>query len=236
MFDFHCHFFNNEKVEWFVLNTGLNPETNKKVLESGYFKALGIHPTEVLNWKEDQIEVELYNIENLLKEKKINAIGEVGLDFKFSKDPKIVDWQKELFERFLELAENYDVPIIIHSREAEEEVSEILKTYYNLKAVLHSFNYSRLDLVEDLVEEGYYFTISFAYTKKLNYFIEKIPIEQILVESDYPFKSHGKTLDLIKKFLPKTIEKISEIKNLDKKETEKIIDENSFKLLELKSL
>ncbi len=233
MFDFHCHFFNNEKVEWYVLNTGLNPETNKKVIDSYYFKALGIHPTEVLKWKENEIEEEIYYIEEFLKNKKIHAIGEVGLDFKFSKDPKIKEWQKELFERFLELGEKYKVPVIIHSREAEEEVTNILQTYYSIKAVLHSFNYSRLDLVENLVEEGYYFTISFAYSKKLDYFIKKIPLGQILIESDYPFKSHGRKIELIKEFLPKTIEKIALLKGLTPEEAEKIIDNNSLKLLKI---
>jgi len=232
MFDFHCHFFNNEKVDYFVLNTGLDIETNRKVLNSEYYKALGIHPTQVLNIREDNVENELYFIEELLKKKKINAIGEVGLDYKFSKDPKIINWQKELFERFLELSEIYKVPIVIHSREAEEDIKNILETYYDLKIVLHSFNYSRLDLVEDLIDMNCYFTISFSYSKKLKFFIEKIPLNQILIESDYPFKSHGKTLEIAKKFLFSTIELISEIKNLNFEEVEKIIDKNSFELLE----
>ncbi|MEO2154328.1 MAG: TatD family hydrolase [Nanoarchaeota archaeon] len=239
MFDFHCHFFNNENVKWFILNNGLNPETNRKVLnldKKNYFKALGIHPTEVLKLTEDKIENELYFIEEKLKNKEIHAIGEVGLDYYWNKDPKIISFQKELFERFIDLAEKYKVPLVVHSREAEEDIVDLITTMSEtFPVVLHSFNYSRLDLVEDLLDYNTYFTVSFTYSKKFNYFVEKLPIEKILIESDYPYKSHGKTLELVKKFLPKTIEKIAEIKKIEKKEAEKIIDKNSFEVLNIKN-
>jgi len=235
MFDFHCHFFKNEEVDWFILNNGLNPETNRKVLSlnrPNYFKALGIHPTEVMKLTEDKIENELYFIEEKLKNKEIQAIGEVGLDYYWNKDPKVIQFQQELLERFIDLAETYKVPLVIHSREAEEDITNIIQTVRDdVPIVLHSFNYSRLDLVEELLDYNTYFTVSFAYSKKFSYFVDKLPIERILTESDYPYKSHGRTLELVKKFLPKTLEKIAEIKKLNKEEVEKIIDENSLKLL-----
>ena len=235
MFDFHCHFFNNEKVNWFVLNHGLNPKTNRIVLNSkkeNYFVALGIHPLEVTKLGEDEIESELYFIEEKLKKEEIEAIGETGLDYFWIKDPKYKDFQKELFERFIELAEKYKKPLVIHSREAEEEVLQMIETIDNTKVVLHSFNYRKEDLLKKVdYLDNVFFTVSFSYSKKFKEFIEKTPIEKILIESDYPYKRISKTLDEAKVFMEKTIELIAEIKGLEKEEAEKIIDKNSFLVL-----
>jgi TatD DNase family protein len=236
MFDFHCHFFNNEKVSWYILNNGLNPKTNRIVLNSkkeNYFVALGIHPIEVTKLGEDEIENELYFIEEKLKKNEIDAIGEVGLDYFWIKDPKYKDFQKELFERFIELAEKYKKPIVIHSRDAEEDVISMIESTDNLKIVLHSFNYRKEELTKRIIDyfDNVYFTVSFSYSKKFKSFINNLPLERTLLESDYPYKKISKTVEDAKKFMERTIELIGEIKGIPKEEVEKILDNNSFNLL-----
>ncbi|HIQ50856.1 MAG TPA: hypothetical protein EYH54_02700 [Nautiliaceae bacterium] len=238
MFDFHCHLFNNEKIEWFALNHGLNPKTNRIVLNSKkdkHFVALGIHPLEVTKLGEDEIENELYFIEEKLKKGEIQAIGETGLDYFWIKEPKYKDFQRELFERFIELAEEYKKPLVVHSREAEEEIVAMIETIDKVEVVLHSFNYRKEELVKKVLDslDNAYFTVSFSYSKKFKNFIKKIPIEKILLESDYPYKKISKTLKDAEIFMKKTIEIISEVKGLEREEVEKILDKNSFSVLKL---
>src|SRR3989338_9148035 len=114
----------------FIINNGLNSESNRKTLEfaekySIVRPALGLHPTELANFSEEKIAEEIGFIKN--NRKKIVAVGEVGLDYYWIKDAEKRKFQKKVFEKFIGLASELEKPLIVHSRDAENDVIEILE-------------------------------------------------------------------------------------------------------------
>ena len=128
--DTHCHIFdeyydNIDEIKelmdknnvYRVINNGTEKKSNQEILNKiqkyeWMYGAIGIHPEEVNNYSEE----DLVELENNINNKKVVAIGEIGLDYHYDKESK--DKQIELFEKQLKLAEKYNKPVIIHSREA----------------------------------------------------------------------------------------------------------------------
>ena len=125
----------NNNVRYYI-NNGCDTKSNKEVLESlkypEVFGAIGIHPEEVDSYSEEDIKF----IEDNLCNPKIVAIGEIGLDYYYTKENK--SEQIKLFEKQLKLAEKYNMPVIIHSRDATEDTINTLKKY-KVTGVIHSF-------------------------------------------------------------------------------------------------
>ena len=127
-----------ENKVYYLINNGCEKNSNKEVIESiakyqNVYGAIGIHPEEVENYSLEDIKYIKNNIDNA----KIVAIGEIGLDYHYSKDNK--EKQKELFAKQLMIAEENKLPVIVHSREATEDTINILKKY-QVKGVIHSFS------------------------------------------------------------------------------------------------
>lgn len=237
--DVHSHLFmykDDKKIEEnigkvnYIIENGLEINTNKIVLEESkkfnFVKAaLGFHPTEIVKNNEYDIEKGIEFIENEVKNnKEVVAIGEIGLDYYWIKDSDLIKKEKIYFEKLLEICEKYDKPAIIHSRNAEHEVIEILKSY-KIKVILHSF--WNLNELNNAIENNFYISIpAFVYRDKiLRKIAEYTPIDLILTETDSPF------LDPIEKRNNNSwkiiygIKTISEIKKIDIDElSEKIYD------------
>ncbi len=169
---------------------GIDIATSKKSIEIAanhdeVFAAVGIHPHDAKDAPDKYIET----LENLAKEENVVAIGEIGLDFyRNISDPKI---QFDVFRRQIELAQRLDLPIIIHNREADEEIINTLKDFQPVNGVAHCFS-SDLETANVLMELGLY--ISFAgnltYKKSgLPEVVKNIPLDRILVETDSPYLS-----------------------------------------------
>src|SRR5699024_6836671 len=144
--------------------------------------ALGIHPEYVENYTLDDIKF----IEDNLNNPKIVAIGEIGLDYHYSKENK--EEQIKLLELQLKLAEKYGVPVIIHSREATEDTINTLKKY-KVRGVIHSFSGS-LETAKIYIKMGYLLGINGVVTFKncnLKDVLKEIPIENIVLETDSPY-------------------------------------------------
>ena len=146
------------------------------------YGALGIHPEDVLDYTIDDLKF----IEDNIKTKKIIAIGEIGLDYHYSKDNK--KEQIELFEIQLKMAEKYKLPVIIHSREATEDTINILKKY-NVIGTIHSFSGS-LETAKIYIKMGYLIGINGVVTFKncnLKDILPKIGLDNIVLETDSPY-------------------------------------------------
>ena len=150
------------------------------------YGAVGIHPHDTKNWTSSLIS----KIEKLAKNKKIVAIGEIGLDYYYDFSPK--EKQIEAFKAQIELALKLNLPVIIHNRDSDEDVMEIIRSYCGtgLKAQLHCFNGS----IEDAMElVGMNFMISFTgnitfkKADNLRKILQHIPPENLLLETDSPF-------------------------------------------------
>jgi len=150
------------------------------------YGAIGIHPHDTKNWTSSLIS----KIEKLAKNKKIVAIGEIGLDYYYDFSPK--EKQIEAFKAQIELALKLNLPVIIHNRDSDEDVMEIIRSYCGtgLKAQFHCFNGS----IEDAMElVGMNFMISFTgnitfkKADNLRKKLQHIPPENLLLETDSPF-------------------------------------------------
>lgn len=198
--DTHCHIYDEyyddiEKVLkkiknnniGKIINNGCDAKSNIEVLKkvSSYdfmYGALGIHPESVLDYKKDDIDF----IEQHLNDEKIVAIGEIGLDYHYGKENK--EAQIILFEEQLKLAEKYNKPVIIHSRDATLDTIETIKKY-KVRGVIHSFSGS-LETANIYLKLGFLLGVNGVITFKncnLKDVIKEIPVEKLVLETDSPY-------------------------------------------------
>ena len=198
--DTHCHIYKEyyEEIEKIIenakenqvnrmINNGCNNTSNKEVLNliqkyDCMFGALGIHPESVDTYKEEELKF----LEENLNNPKVIAIGEIGLDYHYTKENK--DAQKKLFEDQLKIAEKHHLPVIIHSREATEDTINTLKKY-KVTGVIHSFSGS-LETAKIYIKMGYLLGINGVITfknSKLKEVIKEISLENIILETDSPY-------------------------------------------------
>lgn len=199
-----------------------------------FYLTLGIHPNNVLDLT-PEIRKEF---EALIEQKKPVAIGEIGLDYFY--DEPSPEVQREAFIYQLKLASKYDLPVIIHSRDASEETLQIMKEYGPAKkGVIHCFSGS-LETAEEYVKMGYYIgvggVVTFKNGKKLKEVVANIPLQRILLETDCPYLAptphRGERNSSL--FLPLVVDEIS---NLTGKTPEEIIqttENNAFTLFNIK--
>lgn len=142
--------------------------------------ALGYHPSMILNY-EFKKDIFLNNLDFT------NYIGEIGLDYNISRDEKIHEKQRSIFD-FITKQTNYNKILSIHSKKAEKDVLNILIKNKVKHAIFHWYNGS-LTLIDDIIDEGYYFSINYQMliSQKGQKIIKRIPIDRILFETDGPF-------------------------------------------------
>ncbi len=231
IFDSHAHYddeafskdrdellselFNNTVCN--VINVGADMKSSEESIKlankySQIYASVGAHPHCVSDLPENYIEI--FSI--LAKNKKVVAIGEMGLDYHYDTTPK--DMQKKYFEEQLILAQNLDLPAIIHTREATEDTLKIL-TKYKVKGTVHCFSES-VETLKEVLKIGMYISLGGAVTfknarKSLEVAYE-VPIERLLLETDAPYMTpvpfRGKRCD--SSMIKYTAEKIAEIKGM----------------------
>ena len=146
------------------------------------YGALGIHPETVDDYSLDDIEF----IKNNLSNEKIVAIGEIGLDYHYTKENK--DEQIKLLEMQLSLAEEYNLPVIIHSRDATEDTINTLKKF-NCRGTIHSFSGS-LETAKIYIKMGYLLGVNGVITFKncnIKDVIKEVGLDNIVLETDSPY-------------------------------------------------
>jgi TatD DNase family protein len=162
----------------------------------------------------------------------IRAIGETGLDYHYNFASK--ESQIKSFRNQIGLANKFHLPVIIHCREAYDDVLKILKTEKPEKAVIHCFDGS-LEFGKEIIAMGYMISLTGIITypgrKELRNTIKKLPIEHMMLETDCPYlppqSKRGKRNE--PKFIMETAEKLAEIKDLTFAEIDKITSENAIK-------
>lgn len=245
--DTHCHLYRSyyedldDVVEQIknseinrVINNGCDKTTNNEVLElvNKYdlmYGAIGIHPESANEFTKEDLDF----IEEHIKDKKIVAIGEIGLDYYWVKDNK--DKQMELFEYQLKLAEKYDVPVIVHSREATQDTIDILKKY-KVKGIIHSFSGS-YEVAQIYIKMGFLLGINGVVTFKncnLKEVIDKTDVSNIVLETDSPYltpvPNRGKRNDPTK--VMDIAKFIADIKGISIEELSKEINGNLSKVFD----
>ena len=245
LIDTHCHLSSDDydnldeiikEMNGLMIANGCGDASNKEVLElinkyQNVYGALGIHPEEIESITKDSFKL----IEDNINNKRIVAIGEIGLDYYWTKDN--INKQKEIFEYQVRLAEKYNKPVIVHSRDSIQDTYDILKKY-NVKGSIHCFS-SSLEMANNFIKLGYKIgiggTITFKNSKKIQEIVKSIDLENILIETDSPYLSPEPFRG--QKNKPSNVyyvaKKISEIKNIDLDTVLKITYENSVKMFDL---
>ncbi len=240
MIDSHCHLdrepliSNLNQVLTRAKDVGLEKLLTICTTNSGYNEILdivskdpmiygtfGIHPHETKNYLIEKDEI----IKKVRMDSKIIGVGETGLDFYYNNSDR--DKQLKSFQNHIEAAIDLNIPLIIHSRNAENETYDILKKNYqkNLKILMHCFTGST-DFALNLVPLNAYFSasgiITFKKSTELQETFKKIPEDKLLIETDSPFLSpepnRGKKNE--PSFIKFTAQKLANLRNI---EVEKLI-------------
>lgn len=194
-----------------------------KIMEQGHpkiFSAIGLHPLQAHQYNEDYEQ----SLKIHLEHPKVRALGEIGLDYYKGKDT--ADIQKKVFIKQLKIAQDFKLPIVIHSRKASHDTFKILKEYVpaDHKIHIHCFseNIKYANLIMDHFKNAY-----FGFTGKLTYIqceevresCKGIPLNRILAETDSPYMVpvSSKAKLTSPSFIPLIIEKIAELHKVDLK-------------------
>jgi TatD DNase family protein len=191
---------------------------------------MGVHPCYV----NENVDVELGVVEGWLEKRPFKAIGEIGLDFYW--DKTYVAQQYKAFQRQLDLARQYQVPVAIHSRESTRECIDEVKALQDgrLTGVFHCFS-GTLEEAKEVIDLGFYLGIGGVVTFKksgLDKIVEEIGMEYLVLETDAPYLApvpyRGKRNEPV--YIPLIGEKIADIKNLKIEDVAAITTTNALKL------
>ena len=192
---------------------------------------MGLHPCSV----KENYEEELVVIEEWLTKRKFIAIGEIGLDFYW--DKTFTDQQYKAFHRQIELALQYSIPIVIHSRDAIDECIAVVEQYPTLQGVFHCFSGDR-EQAERILKTSFYLGIGGVVTFKnagLDKVVEHIGLERVVLETDAPYLApvpyRGKRN--LPGYTRLVAEKVATLKGLSVEEIAELTTENANKLFSL---
>lgn len=225
----------------FIINAGLDLESSTASLKlaqqyAGVFVAIGFHPHNAAKMKDGDLD----KLAQLSQESEVVAIGEIGLDFYRNLSPR--EAQIEAFEQQLELAQRVNLPVIIHCRNAQDEVFAILSQWArrqrgNPLGVLHCFSGDR-ELAERYIALGFFISFAGPVTYPSSSAAEiacDIPLDNLLIETDCPFLApvphRGKRNEPA--FLPLVAERIGQIRGLSLEEVAENTAQNTLRLFRL---
>lgn len=249
IFETHAHYddekFNNDRDLLIqnmlsgnicnIINVASSIESTKTsiLLAEKYepvYAAAGVHPSDIDGLNEETF---LWLREQTDK-KKVVAIGEIGLDYYWNKEPEVQNAQRYWFARQMELAKEVSLPVIIHSRDAAEDTMRVLKKVHGEKipGVIHCYSYSP-EMAKEFVKMGYYIgvggVVTFKNAKKLKETVEQLPLDRILLETDAPYMApepHRGTRNDSNN-LVYVAEKIAELKGVSVEEVEDVTKRNA---------
>jgi len=214
-----------------ILTAGINPETNRKTLELAkkyeIVKAsLGIYPVQTLKKEIEEAgePLKFYDFDideeiRFIEENKdtIVGVGEVGLDYKWTRDHDAE--QKELFQKMISLAERINKPIIVHSRKAESDCIDMLSSSKIKGVLMHCFS-GKKKLVKKIVDKGWYLTAPTCIVRSPQFQsnVRMTPITQLFCETDAPYLSPFKDKRNEPAFVAEAYKQVAELKGMEVEE------------------
>jgi len=196
--------------------------------------AVGFHPEDVLNLTE----AEWTEMETMMKDPLVIAIGEIGLDFYWDKDPKHHLIQEAVFKRQIDLANKLNKPILIHSRDSIQKTYDLLKSHLvNRKGIMHCYS-SSLEMAKEFIKLGYFISLAGPVTfKNAHVPVEVamgIDLDHLMIETDSPYLTphpfRGKRNESA--YVKVTGEKIAELRKITSEELQAQLSVNYGKLFE----
>ena len=197
------------------------------------YAAAGIHPENCAGFQD----ADLAALRQLLAQPKVAAIGEIGLDYYWAENPPR-DFQQMVFRKQLALAEELDLPVIVHDREAHGDSLSIIREFPAVTGVFHCFSGSP-EMAEELLKRGWYLgfdgPITYKNARRAPEVAAITPLERMVVETDAPYLSpvpvRGRRND--SRYLPHVIAKLAEWKGVTPEEMTRITCENGKRLFRL---
>lgn len=219
-----------------IINCGCDLQSSLKSIEftekyDYFYCAVGIHPSNITDVSYEELD----KIKELYRRDKCVAVGEIGLEYHYDFVPK--DLQLDIFEKQLRLANELDLPVIVHDREAHEDTMNLLKKY-KPKGVVHCFSGS-VEMAKEVLKLGMYIglggAVTFKNARKPLEIAEYLPSDRLLLETDcpymspVPFRGQRNSSDLI----AFSAKKIAEVRNTDTQQLINIAAENAHRLFKI---
>ena len=232
--DTHAHYddeaFNEDRDELLnnvedtdikrVVNIGASMESSRVSLLLAHkykfvYAAVGVHPS-----SSEEIDSEsILKLEEMLSDEKCVAVGELGLDYYYDAPKKEI--QKKAFLAQLDLARKYNLPVVIHSRDAAKDTFDILKKFEGIGGIIHCYSYSK-EMAREFIRLGYLLgiggVVTFKNAKKLEETVKDISFDNFVLETDCPYlapvPNRGKRNSSLN--LTYIIDRISEIKGVSR--------------------
>lgn len=254
IFDTHSHLYEKEfeedrdlclmrmaKLNISAMFVGFDVESSVKALELAkrnkrYFSSAGIHPS----YASLNNQIELEKLEQFIQKNHIQALGEFGLDYYYDDAPD-KDLQKELFIKQMNLALKYNLPVIIHTREAWQDTYDILKRYQGkVNGIIHCYTGSK-EMAQEYIKLGYYIAIGGAVTFKNARIVKEVaaslPLERLVVETDCPYITpvpyRGKRNESA--YIIYTLEEIALLRNMKLENLEDITFKNACDIFRIEA-
>ncbi len=254
LFDTHAHYddewFDGDRDELLrsmpeygvglIVNPGCDVPSSQMAVRLAHsyphvYAAVGIHPENALGWTEDDMQ----EIARLAKQDKVQAIGEIGLDYYWLKQsPETTpskEEQKAAFHAQMALAARLNLPVIVHDRDAHADCMDIVREFPEVQGVFHCYSGS-YETAKELTELGWMLSFTGVIThdnsKKVRRILQNIPLSHIMIETDSPYmtpKQHKKKGERVRncsRYVSCVADTIAEITGRSRDEVEKITMEN----------
>ncbi len=198
------------------------------------YASVGVHPHEVSKMKDSDLQV----LRDYSKNKKVKAIGEIGLDYYYDNSPR--DIQKLWFDKQINLATELDLPIVVHDRDAHGDCMDILRRYKGtVKGEFHCFQGS-VEMAKEVLNMGMYIafggSLTFKNARRAIEVLKYVPMDRVLLETDCPYLTpvphRGKRNDST--YIKYVVSMISEIKGIAEAEVEDITFNNAKEMFKIK--
>jgi TatD DNase family protein len=253
MIDTHCHIdfqdFDKDRKEVIkraqdkldcIVASGYSIDSNRDVLNlsqeyKGFiYPTFGFHPVSSQKCTDEELEnAHKYLIDNL---DNIVAIGEVGMDYYYVTDKDLRERQQEIFRSFLDIADEYKYPIVMHVRDCEKKAVNIIEDYDNIPYfIFHCYGGSLKTAKRIMNRDDSYMSFStmLCYSKHHQDLIEKIDLDYVLTETDSPYLARTKEERNEPANVVSAVYKIAEIKNMDVNVVDEITTSNARKIFKI---
>ena len=252
LFDTHAHYdsgaFNADRMEVLaslgeqgvelVLNPGCDLDSSRTAVSLAdrfpfVYAAVGVHPSDCAGFAQESLD----SLRSLAGHPKVRAVGEIGLDY-YWKDNPPPEFQQKVFHAQLELAQELDLPVIVHDREAHRDCLEAVKAHPQVTGVYHCYSGS-LEDAKTLVKLGWTLSftgvVTYKNARKSLEIIQWLPMERIMIETDSPYLTpepfRGKRND--SGYVYRVAETIAQVKGLDPEEAARIALENGKRFFQI---
>lgn len=251
MIDAHCHVdfkeYNKNRGEVMeraqeklraIINSGASLGGNRRTLKlqeeySGFlYSSVGFHPhnaekadSKIIDQVIDEI---IENVHGVV------ALGETGLDFHQIEGEENKSRQMDLFSRFIDLAVEYQKPLVIHARDAEKIALDMVKNTEIPQVIFHCYG-GDAQIASEIVDNGYYLSIStiVSFSDHHKNLVREIPLENILTETDSPYLSPHKGVRNQPAFVEEVVETIAQVKGIGRDEVDRVTEKNAEEVFNL---